>query len=325
MRATTLLLPALLLLTPAALAQTDNRAESDRLFDEGLALANKGDFDHARVKFAAAYAKFPSPNSLLNLAKSEQLSGHCVEALPHFRAYVALPANPRVSETDRAAARGAIGACRQTIGTLVIVAPPGTAVYVDGAPMALSQQSTVEVEPGQHQVKLGGDAGLRTRAVTAEEGKDTLVEYEPKKTQSGAGTPQPHGGETPPASTPAPHRSVAGWVVPVALGVVGLSGVGVGIGAGAASFSAANDADALRTPGICVDRASSACAAYTDKLDSQNTLSTVAVIGYVTGGVCLAGAIAAFVAMAPSKQADHVALVPVLGTDRAGFAVTGRF
>src|SRR2546428_499527 len=91
-----------LLLASLAIAQPkDNKAESDRLFAEGIKAASAKDFKTAREKFAAAYAKFPSPNSLFNLANAELSLDKCGDAVRHFGAYIELPENPRISGKDR--------------------------------------------------------------------------------------------------------------------------------------------------------------------------------------------------------------------------------
>ena len=317
---------AILLLGSAAHAQ-DNRAESDRLFNEGLQLAGKKDFEHAREKFAAAYAKFPSPNSLMNLARSEQLSGHCIDAIKHFRSYVELPPNPRITDADRNEARGSIDACRQKVGRLLISAPAGTSVEIDDVPASLSEESAIEVMPGPHTVKLAGTQGVRVRELVAEADKDILVEYEPKQTQGGVGVATPHddhshdhgGGET------EPHRTTAGWAVPATLAVLGLAGIGVGIGTGVASFSPASDANALRTPGVCGNPSASACVTYTDKVNSQNTLSTIATIGYAAGGALLVAGIVSFFVWPKSHVTEKVSIGPWVGPQNAGIFAVGRF
>ncbi len=318
---------AFVLLANTALAQ-DNRAESDRLFNEGLQLASKNDFDHAREKFAAAYAKFPSPNSLMNLARSEQLSGHCIDAIKHFRSYIELPPNPRVTDADRREARGGIDMCRQKVGRILISAPAGTSIEIDDQPAALSEESAIEVMPGPHTIKLAGDKGVRVRELVAEADKDILVEYEPSKTQNGVGTAVSHedhlhgpGGGTEPTSA----RSTAGWAVPITLGVVGLVGLGVGIGTGVASFSAANDASTLRTPGICANPSSSPCVTYTDKVNSQNSLSTVSTIGYAVGGALLVAGVVSFIVWPKSKVSEKVSITPWVGPQNAGIFAVGRF
>ena len=117
-----------------------------------------------------------------------------------------------------------------------------------------------------------------------------------------------------------------GWIVPTALTVVGVVGLGVGVGTGVASLSAANDATALRTPGVCFDRSSSACVAYSNKVDSQNTLSTVSAIGYIAGGVFLAAGIVSFIVWPKAQRvSEKVSISGWIGPGQAGVFAVGRF
>src|SRR4051794_11903223 len=69
-------------------------AEAKQRFDEGLELADAGKHEPARLKFQQAYSVFKAPAVLYNLARSEQLTGHELEALEHFRLFL------RVGATD---------------------------------------------------------------------------------------------------------------------------------------------------------------------------------------------------------------------------------
>src|SRR5450432_2864240 len=104
-----------LMLSPCLFANvaraTDDKAEASRLFTEGLALFEKKSFDGAREKFSASYGKFPSPNTLLNLARTEEMMDRCVDAIGHYRAYTDLPENPRITPQQRELAQGQIKEC----------------------------------------------------------------------------------------------------------------------------------------------------------------------------------------------------------------------
>ena len=80
----------------ARLAHADDAgvAEAQERFKEGLELADQNKHEPARLKFQQAYAVFKAPAVLYNLARSEQLTGHDIEALEHFRTFV------KVSQTD---------------------------------------------------------------------------------------------------------------------------------------------------------------------------------------------------------------------------------
>src|SRR3954471_20606433 len=77
-------------------ARADDAAvvEAKARFEEGLALADAGKHEPARLKFQQAWTVFKAPAVLYNLARSEQLTGHDLEALEHFRQFA------KVSATD---------------------------------------------------------------------------------------------------------------------------------------------------------------------------------------------------------------------------------
>src|SRR5688572_20109418 len=71
-------------------ARADDAAvvEAKARFEEGLELADAGKNEPARLKFQQAYSVFKSPAVLYNLARSEQLTGHDLDALDHFRLFL---------------------------------------------------------------------------------------------------------------------------------------------------------------------------------------------------------------------------------------------
>src|SRR3954469_14906902 len=89
---------AVALAVPAfpGVARADDAAveEAKARFQEGLELADAGKPEPARLKFQQAWAVFKAPAVAYNLARAEQLTGHELEALEHFRMFL------RVGATD---------------------------------------------------------------------------------------------------------------------------------------------------------------------------------------------------------------------------------
>jgi hypothetical protein len=156
----------------------DNKTDSDRLFTEGLHLFEQKDFVGARQKFADAYAKYPSPNSLLNLARSEQLSSRCIDAVAHYRAYIALPDNPRISAGDRGSARIKLNECLGKIGHIQVTAPASARVSVDGMAAAWTLGESIDVTPGEHRIEIAVEGATKTRTTTTAEGQVASVQWE---------------------------------------------------------------------------------------------------------------------------------------------------
>ena len=170
-------------LTSTVALAGDNKAESDKLFGEGLNLFAQKDFNHARMKFAEAYSKYPSPNSLLNLARAEQLMGECVDAVLHYRAYIALPENPRISSFDRGSATIKLNECLAKIGRVQVNAPRGAHVTVDGLARVWTPGEPLDVPAGSHRIDIAFENLTKSRTTSPGEGEVTTVTWEEPKVE----------------------------------------------------------------------------------------------------------------------------------------------
>src|SRR5687767_14540166 len=130
-----------------------SRARADALFRAGLAQSSAGDPDAACASFAAAYALVPSVDILWNLAASERRAGRVVDALEHLRRYVG---DAAARPSRKTLATEWIAALEDETGIIVIDAPDGAAVDVDGT----ASDREVRVAGGVHIVnaRLGGRA-----------------------------------------------------------------------------------------------------------------------------------------------------------------------
>jgi hypothetical protein len=316
----------------------DNKAESDKLFNEGIALFNNKDYVAAHQHFSDAYGKYPSPSSLFNMARTELLLDKCPDSISHYRAYLALPDNPKITETNRSNARQDMATCIAKVGRLNVKAPPGTTVSIDGTAALWVEGEPIDVPPGSHDVQLKNALGAKTRKVDAPAGKVTFVEWEdPVSTVTNPPTnttPETNPNTTTPTTTnptqdpnppvepekPGPARWIVGGTL-IGLGVVGL---GLGVGMSVASQSTSDDAAGLFRPGICHNASSAACTTYSDKLSSGATQSTVAYVGYIGGAVLVVGGVAALVLWPKSKPAV-ASLQPIFAPGFAGAAWSSAF
>ncbi len=292
--------------------------EAKQRLQEGKTLYGQHNLEGARLKFEQACAVLKTPACLRALGLSQFYTGRYIEALQNLQKSL------DDKELDTASRKEVTDLVQQAFdktGHIEIKAPGGGRVTIDdttdagNAPLA----SAIHVTVGSHSVTVTFGDKTERMQVECPAGKVAQANFEPKFPGTSQG-----GDQNPPPGQAEMHRSTAGYVVPVVLGVIGLGGLGLGIGAGAMSFSAASDANALRTPGVCANQASSACQAYSSKLDSQNTLSTISTIGYVAGGVFLAASVIAFVAW-PKVAKEKVAFVPWVGSSGGGFGVLGKF
>ena len=310
---------AITLCAGSAIAQPkDNKAESDKAFFEGLKLVESKDYVGARAKFADAYAKFPSPNSLLNMASTEQLLGQCIDALGHFKAYLALPENPRITPDRKELARQGIASCTSLVARINVKAPTGTAVSVDGANVKWVEGDAIDVLPGKHTVDLKQGTETKTRKVDSAAGIVGFVEWDDPAATHEPAIPRQndHGVDpttAPSMATTTPVNNTPKWIAGGTLAGVGVVGLVVGGVFYGLNQSAKSDVDSKAANGACINPMSSSCADLANSRDQVNTDKTLSTIGFISGGVLLAGGVAVLVWAALSLKTTlrtSSALVP---------------
>jgi len=309
-------------------------AEAQQRFQEGLALADESKHEPARLKFQQAWAVFKAPAVLYNLARSEQLTGHDLEALEHFRLFVKISAtDAKITDAMRDKARSNVEELSKKVGQIEIEVPSSARVTVDGKPVetpppGAGPRDPIPVAPGRHTVEATFEGKLKSVSVECGAGATVRAKIEFEAT-SGAGA-----GEPPGVAEPA---SPARWIVPAALGVAGLVGVGVGIGMAASSQSAKDDSEALRraNSGICAERTAALCTQYEDKRSDAESASTISYVGYIAGGALLAGAVATYFLWPKSTERGPGGaggssgatsrVTPLVGAGVMGAGFEGRF
>lgn len=298
-------------------SELDGRAR----FEEGVKLAEAGDHEKARLKFVQSWAVLKHWSVLFNLARAEQLSGHPVDAFRHYREFTKLD-NPKIPAAQRELAQTNLTELTKKIAQLAVDLSPGAIVTVDGERSDAGGGEPIAVTPGQHVVVATLAGKARDATVNADAGatvRVSLVEAAPTPPVAPAALP-------PAAPTIVPdRRSRAGYVVPGALAVAGLAGIGVGVGFALMSQSAKDDATRLGQPLVCTDRGAAACVSYVDARDRASTNATIAWGGYIAGGVLLAGAVGSFVFWPRRTQTTGMRLVPVVGPGTAAAALSGAF
>jgi tetratricopeptide (TPR) repeat protein len=86
---------------PAASAPSESRAHAKRLFEQGQAHYDLGEYDEAIAAFREAYEISSAPALLFNIAQSHRLKGDCARALHVYRHFVRLdPNSPHRSSAE---------------------------------------------------------------------------------------------------------------------------------------------------------------------------------------------------------------------------------
>lgn len=295
---------------PASAQDDPRKAQAAPSFEEGRKLAEQGRNAEALDKFRKAHEIYPSPNTLFNIARMEQVLRQRLAALRDFREALR---NPVLLPQLAPMARDAIAELEQSLARLKIVGPPGTRVTIDDREYTLPVEAPIDVNPGMTEVKGRHGSDVLSAIVEAHAGTITPVELQGPKASSSDGV-------TLPPIERGTEPSSARFIVSGALGLVGLVGVGVGFVQLARAEGQIDDAVAYRqsvSGGACAVRSSETCAEYGRMLDDVGSTRGVATGAFIAGGVFVAGAILTFV-LWPKSVNEKTALVPWLSPTRLG-------
>jgi hypothetical protein len=325
---------AAVLFVPAlAAAQDDPRKkDAEQLYLEGLKLHDKDKEEEALDRFRKSFAIYPSPNTLVSIAREEQLLGKALDALRHYREALKQPLlNPK----NAALAKQYVVELEPRFGRVTVNGPSGTKLTVAGVVTRLPMDEPLDVEPGNLTVEGDHDGKAYLGASTIAAGKITMIELKAKDGGPAETTPPPptHDHvEPPPVSSE--RTSFWGW-----RSITGLSFVGVGlIGLGAGLVfdgdrkSKQDHLDELGRglpPNGCAGVTGNAqCDQLGQAQSDRNSASSRTTAAFVTGGVAL-GVGAAFLASAAvwphRRDASAARIIPIAGPHQAGLLLGSDF
>jgi len=286
------------------LPKVDNRARAQRLFDEALAAAEKGDFASACPKFLASQQADPKTSTLLNLANCYEKNLQSASAWGAFREAEGLAR--KIGRTDwETIARDRAALLEPKLMKLTIVVPQesrleGLAVTRDGEKISVGEYGVaIPVDPGLHIVGATADNRKHwTTPVTLTDGSASVtvpvLELVPET--SGPLLPPPK--ERDPEPKP-PPRTWSTWKT-AGVAVAGAGVVALVIGT-ALAVTAKGDYDDARVR--CADGARACPPDAVADSESAYGLATGATVSFVLGGLLVAGG-AALYFLAPTTAAS---------------------
>ena len=309
--------------------------DGKRLFREGKQEASAAKLDQACGEFKAAYALRATKNVLWNVIVCEVATKKSLDAMKHLRAYVKANGTPaRGSDAARELAEQWDPTYAAT-GHLLIEAPEGAEVTIEGAAVEAPLPGEVDVSSGVHAVeaKLGERRAKTEVAVLGgQTAKVKLAFAAPLTVTSGlSGGPASSSGEPP---LPVPHDEAphVGNGEPGAARVVTVAAVGAGavasfalaIGFRAGSSSAGDRASGLRAglgdSACTAASANPACADLHAANDDARRDATLSTVFLVSGMALTAAAAGTFFFWPRGSVARSVWMAPVWRGAAGGFS-----
>lgn len=333
---------ALLLSVGAASAQQDV-STAKALFEKGVADLQSGKLDTACPALDESYRLDPRAGTLFTLAECFAKAGKTASAVARYEDYLNVFA--RMTPADQGKQHGRDQTARQQhdklkphvpVLTLRLPdgAPPGTTVTRDGAALGNAVLGiALPIDPGPHTLVTqapGGPAASET--VTLAEGDRKELTLKVKAAEAGKSSPPPPlspvgpvqsaGGPTAPITPPdqpeprGNGQRTAGFVI----GGVGVAGLIVGAVTGGLTLAKKSTiADNCNlTTKLCKNGTGQ------DAVSSAQTTGLVSTIGFIAGGVALAGG-AVIILTAPKSSAPRVSATWSAGPGGGSVGLRGAF
>jgi hypothetical protein len=323
-------------LSGPAYGQTEQATkEAEARFKEGLKRHDSGDEEGARLSFLEAFSVLKRPNILFNLARTEQVTGHAVDAITHYKLFVA---DNTVTATDRETARKRIAELSSLVGHVTIVAPSGADLWIDGQmlPRKAPLGEPADVAPGSHTVQARLGDQTKNTQVSCVAGQTITATVDIVLNGPGL-VVVPIPGENGPVAPPPPpvekpvHYAPSGAKIAttIVLGVGAAVAIGVGVGMQVASGSQGNTVTQDQgSPSSCLGAAASStrCTQLSSAANSQASDENARTGAFVAGGILAVAAVTTWFVWPNTKAVETARhFVPLASPSMAGLGFATSF
>lgn len=309
--------------TPSA---DQNKAQATQVFQQGHALADKGDYAAACPKFEESVRLYSGVGPLLNLADCYEHLGRTASAWRTYK--TALEKAVASHEADRQKqARAGIEALETRLPRLKIVVStdadlPGLVIKRDGLVVPRENFGVADpLDPGDHTVEASAPGKTTwSRTSQLDSGGSVDVTVPVLKTAENSPTPEVSSAA---GSDSTPQRGSSQRLIGLVAAGVGVVGIGVGSYFGLSAKSKHDDSQThCRTSTQCDP------AGIDLNSDAQHA-ATLSTITFGIGLVALAGGAALYFTSprdsAPQTTSARIRVVPAVSPTQAGLGMQGTW
>ena len=258
---------------------------------------------------------FKAPAVLYNLARAEQLTGHDLEALEHFKLFMRVSATDvKITDAMREKAKQNAAELAVKVGQVDIDVPSTARVSIDGKPLEETPKEPVPVQPGRHRIEATFEGKLKSVTVECAAGGVVKAKID---------------FDSPVDGPPAEPSRTAPWTTPRIVTVGALSAAAITGGILFFVFRGkaqgkVDDAKALLQGTSCLEVTTDDCTTATSLKKSRDKFVTVSTVSIVAGGAFAAGAVAAALFW-PKSSKESARIVPNVAPGHAGATFVGSF
>ena len=319
--------------TPALGQDAQSQALGRALFNEGVALFNKGDYEAACPKFEASLKSFAGIGTRGKLAECYEKLGRYASAYAAYREVAQLATRSGDPAREQVASERA-KSLEPKLSYVTITLPPandlpGLVIKRNGRELDRTKLGSAEpVDAGNISIDVSAP-GRKTfnGHVAAMQGLSVRFEV-PALSVDGPAAPAPIAPPPPPAAAakdePPPivyNGDPPRWQKPLGIVLIGAGVVGVGVG-GYFGLAAKSKYDSAFDGGNC-DRATKVCDPFGQSaIDDAHSKATLSTILFGAGaGLAVVGAVVFFTA--PSSRPRALQVVPTTYAGGGGLTVGG--
>ena len=282
--------------------ETSNTA-AESLFQEGRKLVEAKKYSEACPKFLASHKLAPANGTLMNLADCYEKNGQLASAWARFHEAISLAQKLNRADREKTARDRADKLEPRLIKLTIVAKDRDPEVKLDGNPIDAAVLGTaLPVDPGKHTVDASakGKKPWSTTIEVSEKNKTPSLEI-PALEDEPVASPSGNDDKKKVVDPPTEESGGPGMrTVGIAVGAVGLAGIGIG------SFFGLRTSEKWKEAKTHCNSSYECDQTGVDLTEQARSSGTVSTIAFIAGGVALVAGVVLFVTAPSGKPPTQV-------------------